>query len=244
VTPRFSIALLTEDKSERTWLGLKAVVEKLLRRFEDDGFTPLVQIVPADPRVRPIVVANRWRSTDPKDEPAKRDLWRYLAWTISEPGGFVVFHYDGDTVWSRRRESRGVAQFDEVRTRVAQVLNSKGLPREEVTRRLHRLIECVPFYSVEAWLFQATAHAIALCTKKYGGTDVEKFAEWGADRAKLDEVWKPKDKGTTGLQDNHNEELGRHVPVWEVVRAGRSLFGFVWRLHSCADMEEALAAPP
>jgi hypothetical protein len=242
VSGRLSIALLTEDRSEGTRRGLQAILEKLLRRFEDDGFTPRnIKIVPPDDNVRPILVANRWESGELKDASRKRELWTYIARVISEPGGFVVFHYDGDVLWPRRTTSLRPAKFDrEIRTRVAQVLRTKGLSDDEVARRLRRLIECVPFYSVEAWLYQATTRAIALCKERYRGADVEKFAAWGADRALLDdEVSKP--KGATCLQDKHNEELGRHVPVWEVARAGRSLMGFVWALHACADLEDALA---
>jgi hypothetical protein len=242
VRPRFSIALLSEDRSEPTWRGLKAILQKLLRRFEDDGFTPRVEIMPADPSVRPVLIANRWRSAQAKDEAEKRELWRYLARKVAEPGGFVVFHYDGDTPWSKRTESPARAQFDrEIRTRVEQVLSGSRLSREEISRRMGRIIECVPFYSVEAWTYQATARAIALCREKYRGADVEKFEAWGADRTKLDEVWKPKDQSCLG--GAHNEELGKYVAVWEVAQAGCSMIWFIWTLHACRELLDALALP-
>lgn len=236
--PRFSIALLSEDRSEGTWRGLRAIVEKLVRRFEDDGYTKRVEIVPADPRVRPVLIANQWRAKTSRYESEKRELWRYLARKISEPGGVVVFHYDGDNPWSRRGESAARAQFErEVRTKVEQVLAGARLPREEIARRTARLVECVPFYSVEAWMYQATERAVRLCRERHRGADVEKFQGWGADRASLDEVAKPKE--ATCLRDEHNEELGKHVPVWEVARAGCSMMGFVWCLHACGDLLDA-----
>ncbi len=238
-----SIALLSEDRSGPTWRGLKAILEKLLRRFEDDGYTPRsVAILRADPPVRPILIANRWRSTHPRDQAEKLDLWRYLARKLSEPGTVVVFHYDGDSTWSARASSLARAQFDrEIRTRVTQLLSGSRLTREEIAQRMSRLIECVPFYSVEAWLYQATAHAIALCREQYRGADVHHFERWGADRALLDDVHMPKE--TTCLQDKHNDELGKHVPVWEVVQAGRSLTCFVWALLACPELADALALP-
>lgn len=232
--PRFSIALLTEDRSEGTWVGLKALVERLLRRFEDDGFTRRLEIVPADANVRPVLIANRWRSREARDEPAKRELWNYLARVISEPGGFVVFHYDGDTLWRKRTESKGIQQFDEVRTRVAQVLSGRRVAPDEIARRLGRLIECVPFYSVEAWLYQATGRAIELCRQKHRAADVDKFEKWSADRTLLDDVLQPKE--ATCLRDAHNDDLGKHVPVWEVAQAGRSLMWFVWALHRFPEL--------
>lgn len=240
--PRFSIALLSEDRSEPTWRGLKAILQKLLRRFEDDGFTPCTEFVPAEPNVRPVLIANRWRSTQARDESEKRELWKYLARKISEPGTFVVFHYDGDSPWSKRTESPARAQFDrEVRTRVEQVLSGARLSRAEISRRMERLIECVPFYSVEAWTYQATPRAVALCREKHRGADMEKFKAWGANRRELDEVWKPKDASC--LRGEHNEELGQHVPVWEVVEAGCSMTWFVWSLHGCRELSDALALP-
>lgn len=242
--PRFSIALLSEDRSEHTRMGLQAILEKLLRRFEDDGFTPRVEIVPADPKLRPILIANRWRSTQPRDEAEKRELWKYLARKIAEPGGFVVFHYDGDTPWSERAESPARAQFDrEIRRRVEQALvASPRVPREAVAGYLGRIIECVPFYSVEAWTYQATARATALCGEKYRGVDAQKFEAWGRDRTLLDDLPKPKKQSC--LEDAHNADLGKHVPVWDVVQAGCSMTWFVWCLHGHGGLEDALASPP
>lgn len=225
-------------------MGLQAILEKLLRRFEDDGFTRRVEIVPADPKLRPILIANRWRSTQPRDEAEKRELWKYLARKVAEPGGFVVFHYDGDESWSRRAESSARAQFDrEIRRRVEQVLvASPRVPRDAIAGHLARLIECVPFYSVEAWTYQATERAIALCREKHRGTDVNRFEAWGRDRTALDDLPKPKDE--ICLRDAHNADLGKHVPVWEVAQAGRSMTWFVWSLHANGELEDALASPP
>lgn len=239
MSARFQVALLSEDRSEGTWRGLKAVLLKLLRRFEDDGYTQRVDIQPADANVRPVVIANRWRSTSPKDQAAKRELWRYVARKISEPKGFVVFHYDGDERWSRRALSKARAQFDrEIRTRVAQVLSGSNLTQQEITRRMARLIECVPFYSTEAWLYQATERAKALCEAHHRGEHVGQLDAWAADRTLLDDVLKPKDECC--LQDEYNEDLGRHVPVRDVVETGRSMTWFVWSLYACGELHDAI----
>ncbi len=238
MSARFSIALLSED-GEAAWPGLKALIEKLLRRFENDG-TPRIEVVPADPQVRAIVKSNGWRSGKAADESKNRDLWRYIARKIAEQKGFVLFHYDGDKPWSRRAESTAIADFDrKLRARVAQVLASHGLSAGEVSRKLSRLIECVPFYSVEAWHYQATDHAIALCQRKHRGAHVDQLARWAADRTLLDDVEKPKENCCLG--GDHNDALGKHVPVREVVQAGRSLTWFVWSLHASPDLQDALA---
>jgi hypothetical protein len=241
VTPRFSIVLLSEDKSDQSWRGLRAIVLRLLRPFEDDGFTPRVVLLPRDERAHTMVIGNRWRSTNPRDETHVRDLLGYLARKLEEPSSFVVFHYDGDARWADRRRSQARDQFARFRNRVHQTLaGSKRLSPQEVERRMERLIECVPFYSVEAWTYQATARAVALCHERHRGADADTFARWGADRTRLDDVDKPKD--STCLRDAHNAELGAHVPVEEVVQAGRSLAEFVRALRACGDLSDALPA--
>lgn len=83
--------------------------------------------------------------------------------------------------------------------------------------------------------------AIALCRKHHRGADVENFEEWSADQTRLDDVWKPKDQ--TCLRGEHNEDLAKHLAVWEVIQAGRSMMSFVWALHACPELQDALAAP-
>ena len=101
-----------------------------------------------------------------------------------------------------------------------------------------RLLECVPFYSIEAWLYQSTDAALALCRSNYQGADASTFSKWAENRALLDEVLKPKDR--TCLRDKHNEELADGLPVREVLQAGRSLTWFAWVLLSCPDLEHLL----
>jgi hypothetical protein len=229
--------LLSEDGA-RSWQGLKAILQKLLRRFEDDGFTPRVEILPAE-LLGTITLGNRWRSTNPRDQREKRDLWRYVARKISEPGGFVVFHYDGDMPWMARSSAQARAQFErELRLRVRQVL-AGHTDGGELDRRLARLIECVPYYSIEAWTYQATERATELCKKYYDGADVGKFEHWQVHRAELDDVKQPKKK--TCLKDEHNDDLGKHVPVWEVEQARCSLSAFISELRLCGDLSDAVA---
>lgn len=63
----------------------------------------------------------------------------------------------------------------------------------------------MPYYSLEAWVYQATHHAIALCEKHHAGKDAGEFERWAKARASLDEVIKPKE--ATCLRDHHNPEL-------------------------------------
>ncbi len=105
-------------------------------------------------------------------------------------------------------------------------------------RRLSCLIECVPFYSVEAWMYQATQRAAELCRQHHGGVGVELFEAWAANPTALDEH--PKPKTATPLADRHNDELGRSCPVPQVLQLGKSMTHFAWALHACSDLEDEL----
>jgi hypothetical protein len=144
----------------------------------------------------------------------------------------VVFHFDGDTPWADRARSQTPVQFDrEVRVRVRQHLSKDP---DSIESRMARLIEVTPHYSVEAWTFQATDHAIGICRKKYFGRDVNKFEQWSLDRGELDEVVKPKEE--TCLSNRHNAELAERVPCRQVLAAGKSFSELLKRLRSCPEL--------
>ena len=104
---------------------------------------------------------------------------RTIATKLGREDGFVLFHIDGDRTWTDRATSENEAKFDKiVVARVRQLLQGRpGSTAEDAEARLSRLFPVMPFYSIEAWLYQHTAVAIRLCCEKYNGRDVGKFEE-------------------------------------------------------------------
>jgi hypothetical protein len=99
----------------------------------------------------------------------------------------------------------------------------------------------MPFYSIEAWLFQHTTVAIRLCREKYQSHDVGVFETWRQDRAALDDVEKPKE--AVCLKSVHNLELaGSGYPAQEVFDAGRSYRECVLRLQTSTELKALLDA--
>jgi hypothetical protein len=136
-----------------------------------------------------------------------------------------------------------VAKFDAiVVARVRQMLSGRpGSTAEDTEVRLQRLFPIVPFYSIEAWLYQHTAVAICLCRDKYQGRDVGRFEAWRQDRTALDDVEKPKE--TVCLKSSHNLECaGSGYPAQEVFDAGRSYTECVIRLRECTELRALLDA--
>ena len=104
---------------------------------------------------------------------------------------------------------------------------------------MERLKQAVPYYSIEAWLFQNTSEAIQLCETHYSGRDAEQFRAWEQDRPALDEVVKPKESVCLGAK--HNLALAsKSFPARQVRGTGKSFAAVIQALSQDAELCEAL----
>ncbi len=243
-----SVRIYSEDKNEQSAAAIETLLGKLLECF--DGHTRVVSFEAEKDNWA--LHGNRWRAQKPdvRLQNETRALVRGIANELRKPSGHVVFHYDGDTLWADQAEAplradftrvmrRGVREALDARTSARPRPERSRLPApplsdKEIEERLGRLIECAPFYSIEAWLYQATARAKELCMSEHEGRDVERFEAWGEDRELLDEVRAPKE--SVCLRDQHNAELAKRVPVAEVLAVGKSLAGFRDALRACPTL--------
>lgn len=133
---------------------------------------------------------------------------------------------------------------DEISTAVRRLVKDDLAKKErqgEEDAIMSRLCLLSPYYSIEAWLYQNTYVAKALCHKHYGGRDVELFEKWEANRALLDDVKRPKEE--TCLRAKHNRELAElNFPAEPVYYAAASFTESVNRLMACAALCAALAS--
>ncbi len=224
------ILVLSEDRGQG-FETMEALLRRVLKIYGPTG-EEQVTLIPAEDRmVQEAAHANLWKSASKQDYPRKVSLIRTIATRLAL--GLVIFHYDGDTPWSDRFIALTPKQFEkEVRVKLLQLL--AGRDSEFIGKCMARLIEAAPFYSVEAWTYQATDAAVALCRKRYSGKDVNKFEQWASDRSLLDEVPKPKDE--TCLSNKHNVELAQQIPCKEVLAVRKSYAEFVRRLRSCPEL--------
>jgi hypothetical protein len=179
---------------------------------------------------------------------------QYIASKLRRERGFVFFHVDGDRPYRERATSENVRQFEAVIRRPVRII-LEAVPRhrrhratppealhsKEIDRRLAKLVLLVPYYSIEAWLFQHTERAARRCpgrpTCRHGCA--EKLAAWSADRTLLDEIHKPKDQ--LCFHDEHNAELaGTGYPLDEVLNAEKSLHDALQALRGCSELMMAL----
>jgi hypothetical protein len=240
-----SILLLTEDSAKDAHDTLAALAKKMLQILVPECGTHLIDFRPANDDAKRAMHANLWKSENPKDHRKNVDLVRTIARKINEPGGasFVFFHVDGDRRFSQRESSENRRKFaDRIRFRVQQLIEDELRKKDAladtpaVMGRLHLLM---PFYSIEAWLYQNTREAIRICHAEHAGADVERFEAWEQNRAALEEEEKPKEQ--VCLRDHHNLALAKSgFPASEVYDARTSLTEAVDGLLDCADLTRAL----
>ena len=234
--------VLTEDSSEDAPTVHAAMIRAMLGLLEPTYDRGSVALEPATAPQRLAMRGNGWDGTGPEYEPRRRTLVRDIATRICQNNiSFVVFHYDGDRPWATHANCPRHATFRHwIVTRVQQLIPPRFSP-EQRARALARLITVVPFYSVEAWLFQNTAVATGLCMKHHGGAHAADFDAWASDRGALDEVVKPKEVAC--LHDKHNRDLAtENFPAQVVHGAEKSFFAAVETFRACVDLRGALAA--
>ncbi|MCY1073654.1 hypothetical protein [Archangium lansingense] len=244
--------VLTEDSGTKAFETLRSIVKELLKQVDEYVQTNKISFEPVRNELAlQALHANVWKSSKAKDRQKQVELIRTIATQVMLEGGWVFFHFDGDRTWSSRDSSENVAKFQNlVREKVRGLIvltlaaQRRGSASQEIEAhadaRMARLKTVVPFYSIEAWLFQNTREAIRLCQERYGGRDVEQFQAWAQDRTALDEVLKPKEAVCLGAA--HNLDLASAgIPAREVRAAGKSFTAVVEALNQDTELREALA---
>ncbi len=183
--------------------------------------------------------ANAWKSKKGKRRtPERNALIGEIATRLAQ-GHFVAFHVDTDTTWSARATSDNRHKFEvQIRDLVKAALMAEGArpthrarTSAEANELVQNLFAMHPCYSIEAWLYQATAELKALCAKRHLAPHHQALiADWEADRMKLDEVSRPKEALCVG--DQSNASLAQHFPASQVEVAQRSWAEFVASLRA------------
>jgi hypothetical protein len=238
-----SLLILTEDGAATGHATIVEVVKRMLRLIVPDYQTHRLGFEPKDEQAQRAVQGTRWKNETPKHYAELNLALRTIATKLGRADGFVLFHIDGDRRWSDRASSENQPKFDTIVVdRVRKLLRGRpGTTPEDAEIRLRRLLPILPFYSIEAWLFQHTEVAVGLCRDKYQGRDVDKFEAWRQDRTALDDEDKPKEAVCFGSA--HNLECaGSGYPAQDVFDSGRSYADCVVRLLECAELTALLEA--
>jgi len=243
---KISILLLTEDTGGAAHAVVRAVVEKLL--FAAAGSLDISQIdfERAEERARQAMGFNLYKSTNPDDYRKQLDLAQTIATKLLRKGTetFVFVHVDGDRLWSQRGQQDGKALCDNHAFFARNVLRRVLLLLEpgRHTELLQRILMVIPFWSIEAWLYQNTREVQRLCTlhAPRHDRDQPQFREWTADPAQLDDTSQPKMKVPT-FKDKYNLQLAQSLPARKLHMLGLSFASTVERLQRCLPLKAAIA---
>ncbi|WP_147443657.1 hypothetical protein [Corallococcus sicarius] len=252
-----SILLLTEDSGSEAFETFKKLAKEILKQVDEHTQTQPTRLsfepVRNEAALRALQ-ANVWKSDKARDRPKQVELVRTLATQLLRETGWALFHFDGDRTWAERSSSENVDKFkqlvcDKVQLLILDHLTQKARQEKkpvaqheveaQVLRKMARLKRVVPFYSIEAWLFQNTQEAIRLCDLHHGGRDAERFRQWEQERSAIDEVSKPKDQVCLGAK--HNQALASvGFPTREAYGAGCSFAAVVDYFNQDEELRKAL----
>lgn len=195
------------------------------------------------------MVANRWESQSPRDQPDIVALRKRLATLIAQERSLVFFHFDGDLSWSKRSGFQRRDRFkDGIVDKVRLILEGAGnLPlrsKDQVDQCLARLMTVVPFYSIEAWVFHHREKMLEVCRRHCGakhGQHAHSCGEWLNAPAQLEELEQIKERWC--LRDGYNFHLvsDPSFPWAQLRRVGKSYSAFVNELGANSEAVRVLA---
>jgi len=244
LTKRISIMVLTEDSGYDAYDTVLTLVKEMLKLLVPDVHTHRIHFTPLkEENARRAMRGTDWKSTKALLQPSIKLLIRSIITELLKDDGFVLYHIDGDCPWSEQASSENVSTFQKCMSQPieAGVLEhlQKNQRAGEFEERMKRFRLLVPFYSIEAWLYQNTREAQHLCTEQGCGRCLEKVATWEQARASLDEVLRPKEE--LCLRSKHNAHLASSgFPTREVFDANASFTSAVMNLLDCKSLTSAL----
>jgi hypothetical protein len=241
------ILLITEDSSRQGIHVITTISKAILRRIFKHELRESIRFEPAESDLAleksiSILHGNKWRSKGRFDEYAIRNLIQYVATIILQPGGFVFWHLDGDTIWSLREQAITPSQFNKIiLDRVHSLIDGKADPIK-LNSIKSKIKVIVPYYSIESWLFQNEELAIKLCQTHRYTEDITKFTAWSKDRSLLDEIMKPKDQVKMGSR--YNNELVENLKIDPIIKVGKSMGYLAQQWEECAELRKWFSVKP
>jgi hypothetical protein len=238
-----SIAVLTEDSAKDAHAVVQCLLRAMLKLIDEQ--LPLydqnrIKLQPSEDPEKKAMRGNLWQAHRSRE--ARILLQRYMERQLkrTDVEGFVIVHVDGDRPYEQSKagtESHNQARFER------DIVSTLRVSLQDRPELLERVVLMVPFYSIEAWLYQNTQEALRLYEQHYctHTTHIAQLQDWQSDPSALDEVAKPKEKVSIGARFNR-ELASQRFPAQRVYAVGKSFHKSVERLRACAPLLAALLA--
>lgn len=214
--PKLHILLLTEDSGANGFDTVKEIVRHSLLHCNPSTQTHLITYTPANDSAKQALRANNWKN---KTHRNTVDLLREMATHVAKDVGPIIFHYDGDTAWDQRSESANTQKFQEIiLSRLCLFLQSmpnkhgSKYSSEDAEELVKNVIQMVPFYSIEAWLFHNQEQLKSIYREIYTGQNTEQdqktLQHWQDKPTILGNTDQPKEQ--LSIRDEYNLQLAKH----------------------------------
>lgn len=238
-----SIAVLSEDGSSAAIQVLQSLVQKML--YLIDPAIPLhdprrIRLLPSTEAARRAFVGSGWKSRAQRQ--MRVDLLQFMQSQLkrTDVESFVIFHVDGDRPYAQSKDGTESENRDVFEKLLMGPLRDMLQAHPDLWSRILLII---PFYEIEAWLYQNIPVAVRLC-RQFHPThtkDIKKLEDWQKDPTGLDEVESTKD--AIIFRDKFNRELAEEsFPAQRVYEAKKSFYKSVEKLRTCASLRAALDA--
>lgn len=239
------ILLLTEDTGQKSFDVVQGIVKKILHLLSEGSAIELVRFEPGDERARRGMGFNGFKSTSKHEYDKRVDLARAIVTQLLrvDMPRFVVVHVDGDRRWSERGEACGVCENHAIFERHVVRRVRDSLEQRGQIALIERLLYTIPFYSIEAWLYQNSAELQKIVLENPRGHErvAALLKAWRDEPGCLDEVEQPKRQAAT-IQDNYNIRLMKTFPGRKVYDLGQSFAYCVDAFERCGPLFAALQA--
>ncbi len=236
--PCLSILVLTEDTGKGAFSTVEGLTKKLLVHLEERCQTHRISFEPANDDMRSLLASTNFAN---RRDPRRRRLYQIIAAQLRLEDGFVVHHVDADRTWEDRKRkpsTNAAAVRTEIVDHVRALYRLNGLDEAEIDAILTRFFRLVPYWEIEAWLYQNTERALSFCQHRPTCRCPDLLESWRSDRALLDEQPHPSDLLCFGKR--HNDDLVQGFPTAEVVAAGKSLAAAVETMLACDTLLHAI----
>lgn len=235
-----TLTVLSEDRGPRGQEVVAHFAREVVRRIAPASDSRRIRHEPMpDGLVGTAVLANQWRSEEPRDNRIVVALRKYLATQLAQQASVVFFHFDADVVWGDYSRCVTRSQFARLIVEpVRLILIGKLGTSAAAGACMQRLVEVVPCYSIEAWTYQNQELLLELCRAHCRGRHAPLYNRWAANPAELDEVVRP--KRLACVSNKRNLVLMETQFPWaRLLSVGKSFAALV---ESVGAREEILAA--
>lgn len=230
VEPIVKVRIITEDNSKDALEVYTNLFKSILKNCTE-GFDSRQVKIPDNESFSFADVAggNNWRQKRPRDKGLSfriKEFKREIASYLMNKNSFILWHFDGDMKWSGSKNGTKCQTFQQFQKFIDPILEKTDTP--DITK--DRFLLLIPFYSIEAWLYQNKA-----VLKTISRTDdIQKISP-----EELDEIEKIKEKFT--IKAKYNRDLSKQYPFNAVFKLGKSFYQSVLTIQNNSTFLETFA---